>query len=82
MKYFDYVQYIEPVIDPSQQHSVLYQENYFIIIYMKKNSFTKSLPLLDASKKKYQFLNSLGIFFSQYSNFLFFPPKYGIYYYL
>lgn len=51
MKYFDYVQYSEPVINPSQQHSVLYQENYFLIIYMKKNSFTKSLPLLDASKK-------------------------------
>lgn len=50
MKYFDYVQYSEPVIDPSQQHSVLYQ-NYFIIIYMKKNSFTKSLLLLDVSKK-------------------------------
>lgn len=44
MKYFDYVQYTEPVTDPSQQHSVFYQENYFIIIYMKKNSFAKSLP--------------------------------------
>lgn len=52
------------------------------LLYIWKRILLLNLCFYLMLVKKYPFLNSLGIFFSQYSNFSFFPLKYGIYYYL